>query len=68
MAWHISWHLTCDKCRKKATFSGQPSTAVEKKAMRYGWKFVTDEWGLIRHHCPACAKELTEKGTHECPV
>ena len=56
MAWRISWHLSCDRCKKAATFAGQPSSAVEKKARRYGWGIAPDSFGLIRHHCPACTK------------
>lgn len=65
MAWRISWHLECDHCGKKATFAGQPSSAVERKARRYGWSFTVDEWGLIRHHCPACVKREAEKQAAE---
>lgn len=52
MAWKISWHLSCDQCKKTATFSGQPSMAVAKKAKRYGWNLTPD----FQHYCPACAK------------
>lgn len=61
MAWRISWHLSCDHCKVKATFSGAPSSAVEKKARAHGWAIAPDSWGLIRHHCPTCAKELKPK-------
>lgn len=65
MAWRISWHLSCDHCRKPATFAGQPSRAVEKKARRYGWVFTIDQWGLFRHLCPACGKEPTTRAMYE---
>ena len=56
MAWRISWHLECDHCRKRASFAGQLSSAVEKKALRHGWVFTIDPWGLYRQLCPACWK------------
>lgn len=56
MAWRVTWHLECDHCGKQATFSGQPSSTVERKALRYGWRFVLDQVGLIRHLCKACSR------------
>ena len=56
MAWRISWHLECDHCKKKATFAGQPSSAIEKKAKRYRWKFSLSG-GLFYHLCPKCSKD-----------
>lgn len=65
MAWRITWHLSCDGCNKAATFAGQPSSAVEKKGRRYGWAFVIDPWGLVRHLCPACAKDPDKRKLYE---
>jgi Fe2+ or Zn2+ uptake regulation protein len=65
MAWRISWHLLCDHCGKKATFAGSPSSAVEKKARRYGWAFTVDAWGLFRHLCPACGKVPETRAMYE---
>lgn len=65
MAWRISWHLSCDHCGKKATFAGQPSSAVERKAVRYGWGFPRDRYGLTRHLCPACAKQPEVRALYE---
>lgn len=63
MAWRISWHLSCDHCKAKATFAGAPSSAVEKKARSRGWMIAPDEWRVIRHHCPECVKNLNLKET-----
>lgn len=60
MAWRISWHLSCDHCKRKATFAGQPSSAVEKKARANGWTIRPDKWGVIRHHCPDCKEQAPE--------
>ena len=68
MAWRISWHLSCDHCRKTASFSGQPSTAVERKEIRYGWAFTRDDVGLIRHLCKACAGVPETKAVYEGKV
>jgi hypothetical protein len=68
MAWRISWHLECDHCRKVATFQGQPSSAIERKARQYRWAFVFDTWGLVRHLCPACAANRDTRALYEAPT
>lgn len=65
MAWRVLWKLKCDHCHAEATFSGAPSTAVEKKAIRYGWRFVIDDYGLIRHLCKACASKPEVAAVYE---
>ena len=65
MAWRISWHLECDHCHKLASFSGQPSSAVERKANKYGWEFIIDCVGLIRHLCRKCAKQSDVRFLYE---
>ncbi len=65
MAWRISWNLECDHCHKKATFHGEPSSAVEKKARRYKWEFLLDSYGLIRHLCGTCAKDKDTRKLYE---
>lgn len=65
MAWRISWWLECDHCKRKATFAGSPSTAVERKARRYGWAFTIDTWGLYRQLCPRCGKDSETRRLYE---
>lgn len=65
MAWRISWHLSCDHCGKQATFAGQPSSAIEKKAKRYRWVFTIDTYGLIRHLCPGCGANSETRTLYE---
>lgn len=65
MTWKVSWHLSCDHCRKQATFAGQPSSAVERKARRYKWVFTIDAHGLFRHLCPACGGKSEIRSMYE---
>lgn len=57
MAWRISWHLSCDRCKTKATFAGQPSRVVVKKARDRKWEVTADHM----HYCPECAKKRAEE-------